>query len=116
MQPSGILESIKLMLGINKELTEFDYEIVAAINSAFSSLYQLGVGPEGFEITGYDEAWDSFSDDAKLINLARSYIYHKTRLQFDPPTNSFLVNAIENQLKEIEFRLNIYAEGAFDGR
>ena len=47
----SILTSIKKLLGIAEEYEHFDPDIVMYINSAFSVLTQLGVGPEeGFRI------------------------------------------------------------------
>ena len=47
----SILTSIKKLLGIVEEYEHFDPDIVMYINSAFSVLTQLGVGPEeGFRI------------------------------------------------------------------
>ena len=42
----SILTSIKKLLGIAEEYEHFDPDIVMYINSAFSVLTQLGVGPE----------------------------------------------------------------------
>ncbi|WP_435891877.1 phage head-tail connector protein [Klebsiella pneumoniae] len=44
----------------------------------------------------------------------KTYIQQKVRLLFDPPNNSFLVSAIQENLKELEFRLNMDGEGALD--
>ncbi len=116
MASDSILLSIKSMLGIDADMNAFDFEIIQHANAAFTTVHQLGVGPiEGFSITNENDDWSDFSSDPKLVNLARSYIYKKVRLAFDPPTNSFLNTSIENQIKEDEFRLNMYGEGAFDG-
>ena len=47
----SILTSIKKLLGIAEEYTQFDSDIIMHINSVFTTLTQLGVGPsEGFFI------------------------------------------------------------------
>ena len=47
----SILKSTKKILGIAEDYTVFDLDIITHINSAFSTLTQLGVGPvEGFII------------------------------------------------------------------
>lgn len=47
----SILTSIKKLLGITEEYEHFDPDIIMHINSVFSVLTQLGVGPaEGFRI------------------------------------------------------------------
>jgi hypothetical protein len=77
------------------------------INMAIMSLTQLGVGPEtGFIISSDVETWNDFIGDRKDIEGLKTYIYLKVRLVFDPPTNQFLVDAMERQIKELEWRLN----------
>lgn len=116
MASDSILLSIKSMLGIDANMNAFDFEIIQHINAAFTTVHQLGVGPDdAFTVVNENTDWSEFASDPKLVNLARSYIYKKVRLAFDPPTNSFLNTSIENQIKEDEFRLNMYGEGAFDG-
>lgn len=108
----SILTSIKKLLGIQEDYEQFDPEIIVHINSAFSILHQLGVGPqdEQFFITDDKSKWNEFLTDEKEIKLVESYIYLRVRLLFDPPANSFLVNAIEKQIEEFEFRQLVMAE------
>lgn len=106
----SILQSVKKKLGIIPEYEHFDDEIITDINSAFSILNQLGVGPdEPFTISGSDEVWTDFIEDGR-IELVKSYIPLRVRLLFDPPTNSFLVESINKQIAEFEFRMNVEAE------
>lgn len=105
MEPS-ILYTIKRMLGVAEENRAFDLQIQVSINAVLMTINQLGIGPEdGFRITGVDETWDDLIGDRKDLDQVQSYIYLKTRLMFDPPTNSFLVKAIEDQCAEMEWRL-----------
>ena len=53
----SILISIKKLLGIDESYTHFDPDIIIHINSVFSILTQMGVGPaNGFSISGKDES------------------------------------------------------------
>ena len=48
----SILDTLKKMLGLDKEFTAYDVDIITNINSIFMTLHQLGVGPtEVFSIT-----------------------------------------------------------------
>lgn len=110
---NSILLTIKKMLGIAEEYTAFDIDLIVNINSVFLTLNQLGVGPdEPYQITGSEETWDDFlPDQRKKYPGVQTYFYLKTRLLFDPPTNSFLVDAMQKQCDEFEWRLNVQAEG-----
>lgn len=109
----SILLTIKKMLGIAEEYLAFDVDLIVNINSVFLTLNQLGVGPEEpYRIEGSEENWEDFlKDQRSKFAGVETYVYLKTRLLFDPPTNSFLVDAIKTQCVELEWRLNIQAEG-----
>jgi hypothetical protein len=107
----SILTSTKKILGIAEDYTIFDLDIITHINSAFSTLTQLGVGPaEGFMITGADETWDAFIAEDFQYNSVKSYVFLKTRQLFDPPQTSYLISAVERQIQELEWRLNVHRE------
>ena len=107
----SILDTIKIMLGLEKDYDAFDTEIVTYINSVLFTLSQLGVGPEeGFSITGPDEVWSDFIDDKSNLIAVQTYIKLKVQLLFDPPSNSFVVDAINKQIDELTWRLCLEAE------
>lgn len=104
----SILTSTKKMLGIPEEYEHFDADIVMHINSVFMTLTQLGVGPaEGFTIMDEDATWNEFIQDRKTIESVKSYMYLKVRLLFDPPLSSAVLSAMERQIAEFEWRLNV---------
>lgn len=109
----SILTSIKYLLGgIVKEYEVFDGPITLHINSVFSVLTQLGIGPtEGFLITGPNELWtDYIPQDNKTLELVKSYMYLKVKLMFDPPSSSALLDSINKQISEYEWRLTEIGE------
>lgn len=109
----SILTSIKKLLGPEEEETHFDPDLVIHINSVFSDLRQMGVGPsEGFAITDATAVWSDFIPEANLPKFAsvKSYVYFRVKLMFDPPMNSSHLASIERQIREFEWRLNHTAE------
>lgn len=115
-QTNSILTSIKKLLGITEDYEVFDADIIIHMNTAFTTLTQLGVGPsEGFMVTDKSDEWSDFTEDQIALNSVKTYVYIKTRLVFDPPGTSFAIDALNATAKELEFRLNVQAEGAFDG-
>lgn len=106
----SILNSVKKVLGIEAEDTSFDVDIVMHINTVFSTLYQLGVGPETpYHIEDETQTWDEFTTSMDLIAV-KSYMYMKVRLIFDPPSTTTMYEAIDKHTKEFEWRLNVAAE------
>lgn len=107
---NSILLTVKKMLGIAEEYKAFDIDIIVDINATFLTLNQLGVGPSTpFQITGDDEIWSDFINPEEMPGI-QTYIYMRTRLMFDPPTNSFLVDSMKKQCEEFEWRMMMQAE------
>ena len=104
----SILNTIKKMLGIADDYTPFDQDIIVLINGAIMILRQLGVGPQaGFSISNAETTWgDYLGTDEILLASVKPYIYLKTKVVFDPPTSSFVLDAMQKQIDEYEWRTN----------
>lgn len=108
---TSILSSVKKILGIAEDYTAFDEDIIMHINTAFSTLTQLGVGPsEGFMIEDEDAVWGDFIGDDFQFNAVKSYVGLRVRMLFDPPSTSYLITAMENQIRELAWRLSTHRE------
>lgn len=108
----SILTSIKKLLGIAEEYTQFDADIIMHINSVFMTLTQLGVGPsQGFYIEDASIEWTDFIPEPTKLQAVKTYIYLKVRLLFDPTSlGSATLSSYERQIQELEWRLNVAAE------
>lgn len=112
MASDSILTSTKKILGITEDYTAFDVDILTHINTVFSVLHQLGIGPEaGFVIESAEPTWDAFLGDDPLLNSVKTYVYLRVRILFDPPATSFLLASMKEQYQELEWRLNVKREG-----
>lgn len=104
----SILTSIKKLLGITEDYTHFDTDITMHINTAFSVLTQIGVGPAtGFHITGANETWSSFIGEPSFVEMIKSYVYLRVRMLFDPPVNGSLIDAMNKQIDQYEWRIMV---------
>ena len=112
-----ILGGVKRMLEIEQDTTEFDLDICTHVNSAFFSLYQLGIGPDTPFYIDATTTWESFATKVpKTIIL--DYLFMKTKMVLDPPTSSSVIDAYKDRIAELEFRMNIYTDnggGVVDG-
>ena len=107
-----ILESIKKLLGIADDDDHFDNEVIMQINTAIMSATMLGIGPsKGFVVTK-DTKWIEFVDDRIDIEGVKTYIFLKVRQAFDPPATSYLIESINKQITELEWKLIIQVEAA----
>lgn len=102
----SILTSVKKVLGITEDYTVFDVDVIMHINSAFATLNQLGIGPEGgFDIVDSTSVWEDFLGTDKRYNSVKSYVYLVVRKLFDPPATGYLVTALDETIKQYEWRL-----------
>ena len=108
----SILNSTKKVLGISDDDPSFDLDIMTHTNSAFSTLTDIGVGPEeGFAIEDEDAEWEDFlSDDVVKLSKVKTYVYLKVRMLFDPPASSYVLDSLQRQLTEQEWRLSVNRE------
>jgi hypothetical protein len=110
----SILTSIKKLLGIPEEYEAFDQDIIIHINTFLTRLYQVGVGVKGFSIYDKSATWDQFLVDESKYQQAKTYVYLRVRLIFDPPTTGAASEAFKESLRELEWLLFVDADNALD--
>ncbi|MCC8049715.1 MAG: hypothetical protein LIP10_03515 [Clostridiales bacterium] len=109
----SILTSVKKLLGIAEDYEYFDPDVIIHINSVFSVLNQLGVGPdEGFSISDSSAVWSDFIGTDSRLNDVVSYMHIKVRRMFDPPQSTAVLESYKELEKEYEWRLNVAVDPA----
>lgn len=107
----SILATIKKMLGLDENYEAFNMDVIVFINAAMMTLQQIGVGPvEGFTVTDLTQTWSEFLPEGKMMEAVKTYIYLSVKMMFDPPANSFVMDAMKQQKEELEWRLREQAE------
>lgn len=102
-----ILKEVKLSLGIADDVTVFNVALKMHINSAFGTLSQLGLGPDGgFEIEDGTETWADFLSEDLLFSPVKSYVHLRVQMLFDPPATSWVTVAAKEQLEELTWRIS----------
>ena len=101
-----ILTDIKKLLGIPDDYEHFDVDILLHINSFLRVLNQVGVGVNSFTASK-DSTWDEFLDGDTRLEEAKTFVYIRTRLVFDPPTSSFVADSLSKTADELLWRLNV---------
>lgn len=103
---NSILETIKSMLNIDKDITDFDQELIVLINASLSTLYQLGIGTAQFKITGTDETWSQLLGEKDYyLESVKELVYIDVRLIFDPPLSSMVTDAYKERRQEDQWRI-----------
>jgi hypothetical protein len=114
----SILKAVKLAVNVSVDDPSFDETLIGHINTEFSTLHDLGVGPvSGFVIESDEETWDDFFplvDDPLVLKVwmskVKACVTLRVRILFDPPAQVFLLEALKGQLAEQEWRLNVNRE------
>lgn len=111
---NSILDEVKKIVGLASDYTAFDQDIILHINTVFSILNGLGIGPTaGFSIGDNTVTWDDFGaiSGDRTMNSAKTYMALRVKMFFDPPQTSFVIEAMNKQIEELEWRLSVKREG-----
>ena len=107
MQDSILMTIRKLVCG-DPYADHFDTDLLVHINACFSVLNQLGVGPEnGFVVTDETQSWSSYIADNYILNMVKTYVTLKVKKIFDPPLTSSVLEAMDKEISQLEWRLNV---------
>lgn len=103
----SILTSTKKILGLSEEYTVFDDQIVTFINGALSTAEEIGVSLAITYIEDKSATWEDLTLDRNVLSMLKNYIYLKSRMLFDPPGTSFVIDAMNQQIAELEWRMQV---------
>ncbi len=102
----SILTTIKGMLNIDSNITDFDSDLIVLINSSLSTLFQLGIGEDKpFRISGSSETWSQLLTKEYYLELVKETIYLDVRIVFDPPSSSIVMETMKEIRKENQWRI-----------
>lgn len=102
----SILVTIKNMLNIDADITDFDKDLIVLINSSLSTLHQLGIGDAQFRVTGKDETWSQLLGDKDYyLESVKELVYLDVKIVFDPPTSSIVMEAYKELRQEQQWRI-----------
>jgi hypothetical protein len=115
----SILGSVKSACDIVADDTSFDGKLIMYTNAIFSVVSDLGIGPAGgYSIVDDTATWEAFAatdpqltGDVDLLNSLKLYVGLRVRNLFDPPTLSFVIEAMDRQVDEFTSRISMKREG-----
>ncbi len=108
---NSILDSMKQLLGMNIDDEDFNAELIIHINSVFTILHDIGVGPvDGFSIGDETATWDLYPVNSMMRDLIKTYMFLKIKMVFDPSASSSITETTKSLLAEYEWRLQGMSE------
>ena len=116
----SILNSIKKLIGgFDSSDRSFDTDLIMAINTALMVIMQEWHGMDhAFIVEDETATWsDLLGDDVTDYEAVKTLVYLKVRMIFDPPTSSTLIDAMKEQINDLEWRLYIWKDNErIDGK
>ena len=104
----NVLSCVKKWIGEDENKHAFDSDIAMVVNGWLMTLREISVKiPDTFRITTGQETWTEMLGNSTKLESVKTWIYIKSRLTFDPPATSFVITALQDQAKELEWRLNV---------
>ncbi len=102
----SILESVKRINNISPEDKSFDAELIMYTNSALMTIFQEWHGEDhAIRIEDGTETWDDLLNEDTDYDAVKQLVGLKVKLTFDPPTNSTVMQAIKDEIANLEWRL-----------
>lgn len=107
----NILASVKKINNIEETDASFDNELILAINSALMVVMQEWHGMDhAFKLQDGTETWAQLLGEDVDYEGVKELIGLKVRLTFDPPSSQTVMQAIQDQIRDLEWRLYIWKD------
>lgn len=107
----SILDSVKEDVGVDPSDTNFDTQLVRAINTSLLILYEVGYGDKEYRIKDRNDTWAAMATAVGLsedsTNDIKTYVSNRVKQYFDPAgVSSSVNNALNEQNAELTWYLN----------
>ena len=107
----NILASVKKICNVLEDDTSFDQELILFINSALMVIMQEWHGMDhAFKLEDGTETWDDLLGEDTDYEGVKELIGLKVKLMFVPPSNSAVIQAMNDQIKDLEWRLYLWKD------
>lgn len=110
---NSVLEDVRISVGLSKDTTDFDTDLIMHINGAIGKLNQNGIGSHIF-ISDILQTWNDLLDPLqvegnKYFHMVPLFISLSTKIIFDPPPPS-TVEVYSRNIDQTLWRLKIAYE------
>lgn len=108
----SILTTVKQMVLGNAEDTDFDTDLIISINTVLMVVMQEWYGMDhAFTIEDDTATWeDLLGENVTDYDGVKTLVVLKVRMLFDPPTNSAVLQAMQEQIKDLEWRMYLWKD------
>lgn len=108
---NNILASVKRICNIAEPDTSFDNELIIYTNSVLMELMQEWHGMNSaFKLEDGTETWDQLLGEDTDYEGVKELVGLKVRLMFDTPTSGTVMQAMQYQISNLEWRLYFWKD------
>lgn len=108
---NSILNSVKKYCNVDPAYDVFDDQLIPLINSSLNMVTQLGAGFQSFSIADETSTWEDFlGSNYNALHMVETLVKIRVRLAFDPPSNSFVTDALRKEADELTWRINVQVD------
>lgn len=103
----SILLSVRPMCNVDKDDDGFDEKLIPLINAQLMiAHHEIGIGVNGFNITGPDETWAEWLGAGETrLAAAKTWLGQSVLLQFDPPDNATMAKTLQESVNKTAWML-----------
>lgn len=106
-----ILDSVKTICNVAQDDDSFNNDLVLYINSALMVIMQEWHGMDhSFRVVDGSETWEDLLGGDVDYEGVKELVGLKVKLMFDPPTSQAVLQAINDQIKNLEWRMYIWKD------
>lgn len=107
----SILADVRSACSLESTDSTFDNQLIPLINGQIMMAHQFGIGPSAFVISGITQTWDDWLGEASSdLEAIKIWLGYSVLLLFDPPDNSTVLKAYQDQILKIEWMLREKSE------
>ena len=107
----NILASVKKICNIADPDTSFDAELIMFTNTVLMEIMQEWHGMDhAFRITDGTETWDQLLSGDTDYEGVKELVGLKVRMMFDTPTSGTVMQAMQDRIKILEWRLYFWKD------
>lgn len=101
-----VLADVRKILGGEMVPNNFDPQIIIHINTVLAISDQLS-DMLAKKVVDKDTVWEDIIPNIEENEAIKSYVGLKVKKMFDPPTSSVLMTSLDENIRELEWRIGV---------
>lgn len=103
----SILRSVRVLCNVDENDNGFDTQLIPFINAQMMiAHHEIGIGVNGFNITGISETWTEWLGEGESkLAAAKTWLGLSVKQLFDPPDNATMAKTLQETVDKAAWML-----------